>query len=159
MLRPRVDFVTASAGECRINKLCVDLACAGDFTASMRTLLSAISVGVLVLCGCSGHRGGSPTFSEVPITVKPSSSLARDKLIFTPDNLLVGKVVKANADGRYVVMNFPIGHLPSLDQRLSIFRRGLKIGEIRVTGPQLDDNVVGDIVAGDAQAGDDVRAQ
>ncbi len=77
----------------------------------------------------------------------------------TPDDVLVGKVARVNVDGRFVVMTFPIGHLPSLDQKLSIYRRGLKMGEVRVTGPQLDDSVVGDLAAGDARAGDEVRAQ
>jgi hypothetical protein len=77
----------------------------------------------------------------------------------TPDNVLVGKVARVNVDGRFVVMTFPIGHLPGLDQKLSIYRRGLKIGEVRVTGPQLDDSVVGDLATGDARAGDEVRAQ
>ena len=77
----------------------------------------------------------------------------------TPDTQLIGKISRVNVDGRFVVMTFPIGHLPRLDQRLNVYRRGLKVGEIHVTGPQLDDNVVGDIGAGEAQAGDEVRAQ
>jgi hypothetical protein len=77
----------------------------------------------------------------------------------TPDTRLVGKVTKVNVEGRFVVLTFPIGHLPALQQRLNLYRRGLKVGEVRVTGPQLDDNVVGDIVVGDAQAGDEVRSQ
>jgi hypothetical protein len=122
-------------------------------------LVAALSIGALVLSGCASHRGGSPSFADVPLPGKPSPLLSREKLIFSPDNVLAGKVVKVNFEGRYVVLNFSIGHLPSLDQRLSIFRRGLKTGEVKVTGPQLEDNVVGDIVAGDAQVGDDVRAQ
>lgn len=77
----------------------------------------------------------------------------------TPDTILVGKVAKVNVDGGFVVITFPIGHLPTLDQRLSIYRGGLKVGEVRVTGPQLDDNVVGDIAAGEAKAGDEARSQ
>jgi hypothetical protein len=77
----------------------------------------------------------------------------------TPDTRLVGKVSKANPEGRFVIMTFPIGHLPALDQRLAVYRQGLKVGEIKVTGPQLDDNVVGDIAAGEAGPGDEVRAQ
>ena len=125
----------------------------------MRTWLANICLGVLVLSGCTGHRGGSASFNELSITNNPTVSLPKPTVIITPDNLLVGKVAKANVDGRFVVLTFPIGHLPILDQRLGIYRRGLKVGEVKVTGPQLDDNVVGDIVTGDAQAGDEVRAQ
>ena len=56
-------------------------------------------------------------------------------------------------------MTFPIGHLPALRQELGVYRQGLKVGEIRVTGPQLDDSIVGDIQTGDAQTGDEVRGQ
>ena len=44
-----------------------------------------------------------------------------------------------------------------MEQRLNLYRNGLKAGEIKVTGPQLDENVVADIVAGDAQLGDEAR--
>ncbi len=77
----------------------------------------------------------------------------------TPETVLIGTVARVNQEGRFVVMTFPIGHLPILNQRLSVYRQGLKVGEIRVTGPQLDDNVVGDISAGEAQATDEVRGQ
>jgi hypothetical protein len=125
----------------------------------MQTWLATIWLGVLVLSGCTAQRGGSLSFNELSITNNPSVSLAKPNVIITSDNLLVGKVAKANVDGRFVVLTFPIGHLPTLDQRLSLYRRGLKVGEVKITGPQLDDNVVGDIVTGDAQAGDEVRAQ
>jgi len=77
----------------------------------------------------------------------------------TPDTSLRGKVARVNPEGRFVIMTFPIGHLPRLEQRLGVYRGGLKVGEIRVTGPQLDDSVVGVIAAGDAQSGDEIRAQ
>jgi hypothetical protein len=82
-----------------------------------------------------------------------------DQVTMTPETVLMGKVARVNQDGRFVVMTFPIGHLPLLNQRLNVYRQGLKVGEIRVTGPQLDDNVVGDISAGEAQAADEVRGQ
>jgi hypothetical protein len=77
----------------------------------------------------------------------------------TPDTVLIGKVARVNQEGRFVVMTFPVGHLPTLNQRLSVYRQGLKVGEVRVTGPQMDDNVVGDIGAGEALPGDEVRGQ
>jgi hypothetical protein len=138
----------------------IDLAAAEDFTDLVRTFVSTIFAATVVLTGCAGHRGGSPTFSELPVAGGSASvSLPNNKLIMTPDTLLVGKVAKVNVDGRFVVLTFPIGHLPALQQQLNIYRRGLKVGEVRVTGPQLDDNVVGDIAAGDAQPGDEVRSQ
>ncbi len=75
----------------------------------------------------------------------------------TPATGLTGKVVRTNSAARFVVLNFPIGHLPALDQRMTLYRQGLKVGEVKVTGPQLDDNVVADLVTGEAQVGDEVR--
>lgn len=79
--------------------------------------------------------------------------------VVAPANALVGKVVRVNPSARFAVLNFPIGHLPAMDQRLSVWRQGVKVGEIRITGPQYDDNIVGDISAGEALPGDQVRDQ
>jgi hypothetical protein len=132
------------------------------FTGLVRTFLSTLLVGGLLLSGCAHHRGSSASpasFSEVAAAGAPSGSSSRPKVIVTPDNILVGKVAKVNLQGRFVVLTFPIGHLPSMEQRMSVYHRGLKSGEVQVTGPQLDDNVVGDLLTGDAQPGDEVRPQ
>jgi len=77
----------------------------------------------------------------------------------TPDYSLAGKVVSYNDTGRFVVLNFPAGRMPKLDQHLFLYRAGLKVAEVNVTGPQSDDNTVADLVSGDAQTGDEVRDQ
>jgi hypothetical protein len=64
-----------------------------------------------------------------------------------------------NAVGRFVVLSFPVGRMPRLDQTLFLYRNGLKVAEVKVTGPQRDNNVVADIISGDAQAGDEVRSE
>jgi hypothetical protein len=45
------------------------------------------------------------------------------------------------------------------EQRLNLYRRGLRVGEVKVTGPQREDNIVADLVAGEAEVGDEVRGQ
>jgi hypothetical protein len=94
-----------------------------------------------------------PTFAPVP--AQPSTSA--QKLIVTPETGLAGKVVTVNASGHFVVLGFPVGHLPAMEQHLMLYRHGLKTGEVKITGPQMEDNVVADIVAGDAEAGDEAR--
>ena len=64
-----------------------------------------------------------------------------------------------NSAGRFVVINFPLGRMPLLDQHLNLYRRGLKVGEVKITGPQQDDNIVGDLVSGEAETGDEARGQ
>ena len=56
-------------------------------------------------------------------------------------------------------MNFPSGQMPKIDQSLFLYRNGLKSAELKVTGPQSENNIAADVVSGDAQVGDDVRDQ
>jgi len=100
----------------------------------------------LLLFGCA-TRNASAVFAPLP----------EEKVIVTAANGLSGKVIKLNSEGRFVILNFPIGHLPALEQRLNVYRRGLKVGEIKVTGPQMDDDIVADVVNGEVQVGDEVR--
>jgi hypothetical protein len=60
---------------------------------------------------------------------------------------------------RCVVLNFPLGRMAAVDQRLGVYRQGQKVGEVKVTGPQREDNIVADLVAGGAQVGDEARGQ
>lgn len=79
--------------------------------------------------------------------------------IVTPDNSLTARVASYNATGRFVVLSFPVGHMPSMDQTLFLYRNGLKVGEVKITGPQRDNDSVADLVTGTAQVGDEVRDQ
>jgi len=125
----------------------------------VRTFLSTVALGALLSTGCAGHMGSSASFSAIPTSNRPVALSTSTRVIVTQDTLLVGKVTKVNLEGHFVVLTFPIGHLPALEQRLNLYRHGLKTGEVRVTGPQLDDNIVGDIIVGEAEPGDDVRSQ
>ena len=125
-------------------------------------MVAVVLLGAFVAAGCARHKSSLPpagTAAAGGTFAALANTPSNPKLIVTPENGLVGKVVKVNAAGRFVVLNFPIGHLPTLEQRLQVYRRGLKVGEIKVTGPQLDDNVVGDLVTGEAIEGDQVRDQ
>jgi hypothetical protein len=73
------------------------------------------------------------------------------------DTGLVGKVASVNASLHFVVLNFPVGRMAEVDQAMGLYRQGQKIGEVKITGPQQDDNIIADITAGEAEAGDEVR--
>jgi hypothetical protein len=75
----------------------------------------------------------------------------------TPVRSAHGKVAFVNAAGRYVVLTFPIGTVPGLEQKLNVYRQGLKVAEIKVSGPQRDFNTAADILVGECQVGDEVR--
>ena len=115
----------------------------------MKLILPLTSVlAVILLAGCAHHRS-APALA----TAGPAST------IVTPGDSLAGKVVAVNATGRFVVLNYPTAQIPKADQTLFLYRAGLKVGEIKVTGPQNDDNTVADLVTGEAQIGDEARDQ
>ena len=109
--------------------------------------LFLLMAGILV-SGCASHK-------QKPPAPAPKASTT----IITPDASLAGKVVSYNSTGRFVVLSFPIGRVPAMGQSLFLYRGGLKTGEVKITGPQRDSNIVADLVTGDAQAGDEVRDQ
>lgn len=94
--------------------------------------------------------------STSAFTVKTPGS--NTNLVIAPTRSAVGRVASVNAQAKFAVINFPIGQLPANETRLSIFHAGMKSGEIRITGPAQENFTVGDIVAGSAQEGDEVRA-
>jgi len=38
-----------------------------------------------------------------------------------------------------------------------VYRQGLKVGEVKIVGPERDHMTIGDLIAGEARKGDDVR--
>jgi len=140
-------------------KLRIDADGGGDLTAAVRNALT-ISVVLLGLAwaGCASHHGNPPA-STTPTgsTGASTNAAANASLIVTPEEGLNGTVAWVNTELRFVVVTFPLGQLPAQGQRLSVYRGGLKIGEVKVNGPQQDDSVVADVVTGEAGQGDAVR--
>jgi hypothetical protein len=79
--------------------------------------------------------------------------------IVTPSDSLTARVAAFNSAGRFAVLSFPVGRMPNMDQTLFLYRNGLKVGEVKITGPQRDNDTVADLVTGTAQVGDEVREQ
>jgi hypothetical protein len=113
--------------------------------------LTLVIAGMLA-AGCLHHRPAPSAKRATPAPVVPQS-------IVTPDNSLTARVVSYNAAGRFVVLGFPVGQMPKSDQSLFLYRDGMKIGEVKISGPQRDNNIVADLVTGEAQVGDEVRDQ
>ena len=102
---------------------------------------------VLVSPGCSWFKYRHAT--------KPAAS----KNIVTPDMSLAAKVISYNTVGRFVVLSFPADKMPKLQQTLFLYRTGIKVAEVKITGPQQENNIVADLVSGDPKVGDTVRAE
>ncbi len=114
----------------------------------MRFALTMLLLLSLTCSGCGGKKP-PPTYSSGPGS--------RAGVPVNPAGALIGKIISVNTSARFVVLNFPIGKMPALEQRLGVYLNGLKVGEVKVTGPQRDDNIVADVTAGDAGVGDEVR--
>ena len=103
---------------------------------------------VLAAAGCGTSKSSSGN-------TKPAKSTT----IVTPGDGLTGRVSLVNKSSRYAIVNFPVGRLPASGQLLAIYRNGLKVGEVKVNGPQMDNLVSADLVTGDCRSGDEARLQ
>jgi len=105
----------------------------------------------------TAHAATSSRPAAAAVQAATPAATAPSTLIVTPGSSLAGKVARYNDAGRFVVLEFSAGRMPAPEQRLSVYRDGLKVGELKVTGPQRDNHVVADVTNGEAQAGDEVR--
>jgi hypothetical protein len=118
-------------------------------------LLLACGLAIMAGAGCAGTRESSDPDMAPWETVPQGQS----GLILTPGTSLLGRVVWVNGPARFAVLRFPIGRVPEAGRRMAVYRLGLKIGEVRISGPQTEDNIVADIIAGEAGMGDDIREE
>lgn len=135
----------------------------------MKILLLTIVAAAWLVSGCALWRK-SDAVQEPPagavinlsstngIAPAPAASATNaSKLIVTPESGMAGTVATYNEAGHFVVLDFPLGHMPTAEQRMYVYRNGLKVGEVRITGPQKENHTVADLAAGEAQRGDEVR--
>ncbi|MEO6034128.1 MAG: hypothetical protein ABIQ35_02620 [Verrucomicrobiota bacterium] len=115
---------------------------------------------ILILTACLLGTGCAKMKSWLPSAPgkKKSRHTTRPAPDVMPATSDTGKIAMVNAGARFVVMTFPIGGVPSNDQRLNVYRKGLKVAELKVTGPQRENNTVADILSGEVQVNDEVRA-
>jgi len=114
----------------------------------MKNLAPIVLLLAGMCAGCATHNKALPNAPAV--SVPPA-------VIVTPDNSISGKVIMYESAGRFVVVNFPAGQMPTMGQILFLYRAGLKTAEVKITGPQGYGNIVADLLTGDVKIGDDVR--
>jgi hypothetical protein len=115
-----------------------------------------ILVAAVSLSGCAWFKHQTTASAAKPAS---ATAPAQAQIIVTPDESLAAKVVSVNTVGRFVVLNFPEGQMPKLQEQLFLYRGGLKSAVVKAVGPQEETRIVADIVSGDAQVGDTVRDQ
>jgi PBP1b-binding outer membrane lipoprotein LpoB len=116
----------------------------------MRIAIGLLSA-TLLLAGCVFHHKSEPNPAPAPAS--------QPKAVVKPDLRVFGQVAMVNAEARFVVITFPAGSVPPPERRMNVYRGGLKVGEVKVTGPQRENETVADIIAGDVQPHDEIREQ
>jgi hypothetical protein len=130
------------------SKRLLDVWRAGDFTGVMRVACAFFCVLLLAGCGTTARTKAPPTL--------PTLSAHSDE---SPDFRVRGRVESVNRVAQFVVLSFPITSVVPPGVQVSVFREGLKVGILKVTGPQQDQNTIADIVTGDVQVNDEVREE
>lgn len=87
-------------------------------------------------------------------TPRPAPSAAPPKVRLVPDERLHGRIATVNTTGQFVVVDFNVGAMPPLGTKLNVYRTNEVVGVVRLTGPVQENFVAGDIVRGEAAAGD-----
>ena len=103
---------------------------------------------VFLALGCARLKLKSPA-------AKPAAAPA--KIVVTADLSLGAKVVSVNPVGRFVVLSFPTGDLSKVPHTLYLYRSGLKVATVNITGPQQGNIIVADVISGEARDGDTAR--
>jgi hypothetical protein len=106
----------------------------------------------LLLAGCAQPK---PPGSLPPPTTRQTTQ----KTSITLDSRTVGRVELVNAEGRFIVLSFPPGHVPPPGQYWRVAHLGLKIGQVTISGPQREVDTVADIVEGTANVGDEATPE
>ena len=106
----------------------------------------------LLLTGCVLPHPPPPPRPAAPVVSQSSGPVIK------PDLQTAGQVAMVNAAARFVVISFSAGSTPRTGRQLYVFRNGLKVGELRITGPQRENDTVADIISGNIQLYDEVRA-
>jgi hypothetical protein len=140
--------------------LLVDRRKAAHFTGDMRRA-GCLVLGATLLAGCGMWRhssGSAKIVPPTPVVRATNGPSTGEKVTITPETGLEGKVIRVNENARFAVLNFQVGGMPAIGQELDVFRHGLKVAEVKVTGPESMDNIVADITDGDTQVGDEIRS-
>ncbi|HXT13382.1 MAG TPA: hypothetical protein VN873_17630 [Candidatus Angelobacter sp.] len=112
----------------------------------------------LAVTGCIFGRHKQPRPPTV-VNLTATNAPTANTFTITPDQSITGRVTLVNPNLRFVVLTFPLGQIPPVGSRMNVFRNSAIVGEISITGPAREDNTVADIIFGEAQKGDEVRAK
>lgn len=112
-------------------------------------------IAICLAAGCSSGPDKRQAAAAPPLPTGPKKAPAEP----VADRAFAGTIILVNASARTVVLSCPIGRVPPLGTRMTLYRQGLKVGQIKVTGPVMDYNIVADLLEGEAQMQDLARQE
>lgn len=102
--------------------------------------------------------------STTNLTLQPATEDTR--LTVTNNNRVItladpwaGKVASVNQSARFVILDYSLSQMPPMGKRLGVYRKGVRIGEIRISGQPQNGYVAADITAGEILNGDETRRE
>jgi hypothetical protein len=113
---------------------------------------------VILASGCKSPQkdSGDTGLSQVVDNVRLAAT-GPNKL--TPATQALGKIVLVNAGLRYVVIDVGVAGVPKVGERMQVFRGDERVGEVRISKESSGSDIAADIILGELQVGDQVRAQ
>lgn len=123
----------------------------------MRPLAGLLCLGIL-LTGCATRNASGP--AEPSASGTEAGGTGPGAVEYPVVNAVLadsGTVVSVNTRLRFAVLDFGFHLLPELGASLDVFREGMKVGELRVSGPSRGSTIVADITGGEVRSGDEVR--
>ncbi|MGC8742863.1 MAG: hypothetical protein ACP5T0_03155 [Verrucomicrobiia bacterium] len=117
-------------------------------------------ISIALFCGCKvfGKKGSVSDYRQVG-----EKKVKTEKIQPQPSpvlqSVLSGRVKSVNEKAGFVILNFPIGKMPAIGQRLWVYRNDTRVGAVKVTGPQMDFNIAADIIEGEAKIDDEARPE
>jgi hypothetical protein len=111
--------------------------------------------------GCATRDEGYGTSAQPSAATADGSAPQKPATaIVTPATGNRGRITSVNLTSRHVVVSYPIGiPLPLVEQRLFVYRAGLKVAELKVSKERIDVNLIADIASGECRTGDEVRTE
>jgi hypothetical protein len=134
----------------------------------MRAIL-VLTLGGAFLLGCQSPKPSDPAAAKGEASMsQPGDKAARGASApratsstaprATPIIESSGAVASVNTGLRFVVIDFHLNPLPKVDQRMSVYREGMKVGEVKISSQARNNIIAADLLAGEARVGDMVRA-
>jgi hypothetical protein len=90
---------------------------------------------------------------------EPNLSVTNKNRVITLTDPWAGKVAFVNPEARFVILDYSLSQMPPAGRRLTVFRQGIRVGEVKISGQPQDGYIAADITAGDIQTGDETRRE